>query len=269
MNPTELDQSTLEHDVAELQVELDADAILPAAETRTKLSSLSIVLPSYNEAENVAQAVAEATAAAQRFADAYEVIVVNDGSADETLEIATELAAKQPNLRVVNHPQNRGYGAAVRSGIDAAQSDYVFLTDGDLQFDLGQIEKLLPLLETSDIVVGWRINRQDNFIRRFNAHAWNAMIRRLLKIPVKDVDCAFKLIDRRLLDRIDLVSDGAMISAELVAKCLKLGATLSEVGVEHRPRVAGEPSGNNPRVVRQAFRELIALRSILVVAPTS
>lgn len=264
MNPIEVDERSRERPAGER---------LPAAASSdrvdTMLSSISIVLPCCNEAENVAQAVVEAATAGERFAYSFEVIVVDDGSTDETLKIARRLADENPAVNVVSHPQNRGYGAAVRSGIDAATSDYVFLTDGDLQFDLGQIGALLPYVGESDLIVGYRINRQDNIVRRVNARAWNMLIRRLLKIPVKDVDCAFKLIDRDLLQRLELVSDGAMISAELVAKSLQLDARLSEVGVHHRPRPAGEPSGNNPRVVRQAFRELIALRSNLVVAQSA
>ena len=125
----------------------------------------------------------------------------------------------------------------------------------------------MPIIKDATWWSVWRINRQDNFLRRGNAHAWNWMIRMLLGIPLNDVDCAFKLIDRNLYERLDLVSDGAMISAELVAKSLKAGAELRDVGVQHRPRPAGEPTGNSPRVILRAFRELIALRSTLVVSP--
>ena len=132
-----------------------------------------------------------------------------------------------------------------------------------LQFDLRELEDFLPSAQRCDLVVGWRILRQDPINRRLNAAAWNWLVRSLFRLPVRDVDCAFKLVRRELLTACDLQSGGAMISTELLVKCLAAGARLEELGVHHRARVAGEQSGASPRVVLRAFGELARLRSSL------
>jgi glycosyltransferase involved in cell wall biosynthesis len=227
------------------------------------LPGLSIVLPCFNEEANVGQAVRQAVQAARRFSKRHEVIVVDDGSSDETVLVAGRLAASDHNVRLVVHPENRGYGAALRSGIRAARMPWVLLTDADLQFDLAEVADFLPFARSSDLIVGYRITRQDPLGRRTNAAAWNWLMRHMFRLPVHDVDCAFKLVRRDLFERIELVSNGAMISTELIAKSLKSGARLKELGVHHRPRPAGEQSGASPRVVVRAFLELFELRGTL------
>src|SRR2546423_7441198 len=143
---------------------------------------------------------------------------------------------------------------------------WVLLTDADLQFDLAELEQFLPAAAHADIVMGWRIARRDPLNRRINASAWNWLVRRMFRLPVRDVDCAFKLIRRELLERFTLEATGAMISTELVVKSLAAGGRLEELGVHHRPRVAGEQSGASPRVVARAFFELARLRRTLHAA---
>ena len=232
------------------------------------LPGLTIVLPCFNEAGNVADAVRYATAAADRCAAEHEIIVVDDGSSDATASIAAHIAERDHRVRVLVHTHNRGYGDAVRTGIAAAQMPWVLLTDGDLQFDLGELEDFIPVATRADLVVGWRILRRDPLNRRLNAAAWNWLVRRMFRLPVRDVDCAFKLVRRDLLQGFELEATGAMISTELVVKCLAAGARLEERGVHHRPRVAGEQSGANPRVVARAFYELALLRRTLHAART-
>jgi glycosyltransferase involved in cell wall biosynthesis len=224
---------------------------------------LSIVLPCFNEEANIREAVRQATEAATIFSDRHELIVVDDGSRDQTAPIAAQIAAGDRRVRLVLHSENLGYGAALRSGIRAARLPWVLLTDADLQFDLSEIGDFLPFAESSDLIIGYRILRQDPFGRRACGAGWNWLMRRVLDIPVHDVDCAFKLVRKDLLDGIELVSGGAMISAELIAKSMQSGARLTELGVHHRPRSAGEQSGANPRVVLRAFRELFELRGVL------
>jgi glycosyltransferase involved in cell wall biosynthesis len=230
------------------------------------LAGLTIILPCFNEAENVADAIRYATAAAERCATGHEIVVIDDGSTDETAAVAARLAERDRRVRVVVHTRNRGYGDAVRTGIAAARMPWVFLTDADLQFDLTELEDFLPVAADADIVVGWRIARHDPLNRRLNAAAWNWLVRRMFRLPVRDVDCAFKLVRRDLLQSFPLESTGAMISTELVVKCLAAGGRLEELGVHHRPRVAGEQSGANPRVVARAFFELARLRRSLHAA---
>jgi len=223
---------------------------------QTHLTGLSIVLPCFNEEENVAAAVAQAAHAAQLVADAYEVIVVDDGSSDATSAIAERLAQTDGCVRVVAHEHNRGYGAAVRSGFQAARMDWILLTDGDLQFDLDELSDVAPLTRGADFVAGYRIVRMDPVHRRVNAAAWNWLVRRFFQVDVRDVDCAFKLMRRPLVQSLDLTAEGAMVSTELVAKASGRGARFAEAGVHHRPRVAGASSGASPRVIARAFREL-------------
>jgi len=232
---------------------------LPAGDAPA-LAGVSIVLPCHDEEANVVAAVHAASHAGHANALAHEVIVVDDGSGDATRSIALALAAADPAVRVVVHPVNRGYGSALRSGIAAARQPWVLLTDADLQFDLDELAEFLPLAADHDIVVGYRIERRDPRRRVLAARAWNRLVDAVFRIPVRDVDCAFKLIRRELLEDLQLEASGAMISTELIVRCVARGGRLAELGVHHHPRTAGRQSGNAPRVVARAFRELFVLR---------
>jgi glycosyltransferase involved in cell wall biosynthesis len=225
-----------------------------------RLPGISIVLPCLDEEDNLVEAVAAAGLAGRRAADEHEVIVVDDGSSDRTRDIALELAAADPAVRVVVHESNLGYGAALRSGIAAASEPWILLTDADLQFDLTQIEDFLPFTDEHDLLLGWRVTRMDPLGRRIAAGAWNWLVDAVFGLPVRDVDCAFKLVRADLVKGMPLTSSGAMISTELVVRCLAQGARLEQVGVRHRPRLAGHQSGTSPRVVARAFRELVSAR---------
>lgn len=226
--------------------------------------SVSIVLPAYDEEPNIAEAVAQATRTAERLFGEHEVIVVDDGSADRTPAIVREIAAGDPRVRLVTHPANRGYGEALRSGFLASGLDFVFFTDADLQFDMDELERFLPYAGTVDVVAGYRLNRQDTFIRRVNAYGWNILVRMLFYVPVRDIDCAFKLFDRRALAAVDIESVGAMVNTELMVKLGRKGASVVEIGVHHRPRRAGRARGASPRVIATAFRELMRMRRRLM-----
>jgi glycosyltransferase involved in cell wall biosynthesis len=228
-----------------------------------RLSGLTIVLPCHDEAANVERAIDEATRAARRVADAHEIVIVDDGSRDATWALATARASVDSRVRVLVHPRNRGYGAALRTGFAAARMEWVFLTDADLQFDLNDLDAVLALAPACDLVAGYRLHRADHLHRRLNAAAWNALVRRAFDLPVRDVDCAFKLIRRDVLEHTLLTADGAMVSTELLVRARAAGAEIAELGVTHRPRTAGRSSGANPAVVLRAFRELRALRAQL------
>lgn len=221
---------------------------------------VSIVLPAYNEEANIEQAVRDASLAAARLFAEHEVLVVDDGSADGTARLVESIATRDGRVRLIRHGRNRGYGEALRTGILASRLDYVFFTDADLQFDMAEIERLLPYAGTVDVVAGYRVNRQDTPIRRLMAYGWNVFVRVLFYVPVRDIDCAFKLFDRRVLETIDIESVGAMVNTELMVKLGRRGASVVEVGVHHRPRLAGKARGASPRVIAKAFREVLGMR---------
>jgi glycosyltransferase involved in cell wall biosynthesis len=233
----------------------------PQSEAVTKspevlLESVSVVLPAHNEEENLGAAVGEAIAAAEPVSRRQEVIVVDDGSEDATASIAAALAVMDSRVRLVRHERNRGYGYAVRTGIAAAQMEWVLLTDADLQFDLRQLTEFVPHTVDAELVVGYRAQRSDPPIRRLNAAGWNALVHLLFRLPVRDVDAAFKLIRRDTLDGLDFISTGAAIDTELLAKASRGGARIVELPVTHRPRLAGEASGADLPVIARAFREV-------------
>jgi glycosyltransferase involved in cell wall biosynthesis len=149
-----------------------------------------------------------------------------------------------------------GYGAAVRSGISACKKEYVFFTDGDNQFDVSQLSLFVPLISQYDGVIGFRLNRQDSFVRKTNAWAWNRLVQWMFGLRAKDIDCAFKLFHRKVFERVQLESSGAMISTEMLVKMKKNKYRLHEIGVLHSPRLAGKQTGANLRVIFKAFNEL-------------
>jgi glycosyltransferase involved in cell wall biosynthesis len=227
--------------------------------TAARLPGLSIFLPAHNEEGNIERVVRGYLDELPNVAERYEVIVVDDGSRDRTGAIADQLAREDPHVRVVHHEKNRGYGGAVISGIRAAALPYVMLSDGDGQFDPRDIEKLAAFVPEYDVVAGYRGRRADPLMRRLNGRAWTMLVRVVLGIKISDIDCGFKLFKREMLDGIELRAHGAMISTELMARLAGRGARVKEVEVGHLPRLTGEQSGANFRVVIRAFKELFAL----------
>lgn len=220
---------------------------------------ISLVLPAHNEEPNIRTVVEEAAdVLPTAFAD-YEVIVVNDGSKDRTLEIAHELNAENSHVVVVNHPVNRGYGAALTSGFNAATGDYIMFMDSDRQFDINDIHKLTPFVEDYDIVAGYRIKRNDPAFRLLNAAIFGAAVKVMFGIKIRDIDCAFKVMHADVLKGINLESPGALINTEILAKAKAQGRTMTQVGVNHYARLEGEQSGANLKVVMRAFKEIIRL----------
>jgi glycosyltransferase involved in cell wall biosynthesis len=222
--------------------------------------SITVFFPCYNEQDNVRRVVERAIAVLDGLGADYEILVVDDGSSDATGRIADEVAAGHSTVRVIHHPRNLGYGAALQSGLRAATKTLVFYTDGDGQFDLAELPPLLPLIERYDIVACYRMNRRDNIVRKFNGWAWTTLVRYAFSLKVRDVDCAFKLYRRSILDDIKMESTGALISTEILARAVRKGYTMTQRPVHHYPRTAGRQTGASPRVILRAFRELWRLR---------
>jgi hypothetical protein len=217
---------------------------------------LSVCLPAYNEAANIEDTLDAACAMLPEFLDRFEVVVVDDGSQDDTGAVVTHYSQRDPRVRLVRHEINRGYGAAVSSGLRAARGDLVFFTDADGQFSLLDLPQFLVRLRDHDAVIGYRYRRADPWHRRFNAWSWNRLIRCLLGVRVRDLDCAFKLFRRELVERLHLTSSGAAINAEILVQCFRGGVRLCELPVAHYPRCHGAPTGAAFRVILRAFREL-------------
>lgn len=233
-----------------------------------RLPSLSFFFPAYNEEQTVEAVVREAQSKLPRFAEDLEIIVIDDGSRDRTGEIADRLAGEDPRVRAVHHDPNRGYGGAVRSGLNSATKRFVFFTDGDLQFDLDDLERLVPRLERADVVVGYRQKRADPPKRLFIAWVYNTLIRIMFLAPFRDVDCAFKLFDREVFTRVPLSrvrSNGAFFSPELLLVLRASGERIEQVGVRHFPRRFGEEKGATIKVVLRAIRDLLRLRLRLLL----
>ena len=235
-----------------------------------RLDGLSFFFPALNEEDNIAPIVDEALVVLPRFADDLEVTVVDDGSSDRTGAIADELARKDPRVRVIHHGTRRGYGGAVRSGLLSATKPWIFFTDGDRQFALEDLERLVEVADGADAVVGYRIKRADPARRLFVAWVYNRLIRLLFGGGWRDVDCAFKLFRRDVFARVPLErvrSNGAFFSPELLITLRRAGVRVRQVGVRHFPRTAHEPKGASPRVILRAIRDLLRLRARLWLHP--
>jgi glycosyltransferase involved in cell wall biosynthesis len=221
--------------------------------------SLSIVLPCFNESATVEAVVRRAVDVGRSATDRLDVVVVDDGSTDDTASKLARLASDLPEVELVTLGVNAGYGAALRAGLGAARGELLFYTDADGQFDLAELPRLLSLLDRFDVVTGYRLVRRDGPLRRAYGAAWTALTDLLLDTGVRDVNCAFKVFPRSLVEVGDLKSTGALFGAELLSEARRRGLRIGEIGVNHFPRRVGRPTGAYPSVIGRAFRELFAL----------
>jgi glycosyltransferase involved in cell wall biosynthesis len=226
------------------------------------MASISLVLPAYNEAENIEPLVAEAVPALEASADDYEIIVVDDGSADGTAEVTRRVMEVYPAVRLVEHEVNKGFGAAVFTGFTSATKDWIFYTDADRQFVLSELERFVPYMDQADLIAGYRAPRRDPFLRVFYGKGWSALCTLMFGYTVRDVDCGFKLFRREIIEALapQIESRGATFSIEWLVRAKRAGYRFVELPVSHRPRVAGSQTGANIDVIVRAFRELIRVR---------
>jgi len=228
--------------------------------------SISVFFPCYNEAENILPLVKKTREVLGNITDDFEIIIIDDGSTDNTDNIADSLAAQFDKVKVVRHQKNLGYGAALQSGFKAATKDLVFYTDSDGQFDINELPAIIPLIEKYDMVTCYRKNRQEGPIRKFNAYCWTKLVCLLFGMKMKDIDCAFKLFKREIFDNIEMKSTGALIDAEIFARATRKGYTFTQTGVSHYRRKTGKQTGANPAVILKAFKELFKLRKEIVAS---
>jgi glycosyltransferase involved in cell wall biosynthesis len=219
--------------------------------------SLSIILPAHNEEVAIGETVCSVRDVVTAWTQDFEIIVVNDGSKDRTRAIVESLIADDARIRLINHAQNQGYGAALVSGFEAITKELVFFMDSDGQFDIHDLARFFPLIDTYDAVLGYRIQRQDPWMRKLNAWGWKMLVRLVFHLRVHDIDCAFKLYRSAFFRTCRLETRGAMINTEILYKFTQAGYTYTEVGVHHLPRRGGRATGARPSVILRAFRELI------------
>src|SRR3989440_2824211 len=219
---------------------------------------MSVVLPAYNEEQVIANTVSEVLHVLNAWRMDFEILVVNDGSTDRTGEIVEALAltGAHSRVRLITHATNEGYGASLVSGFAAATKELVFFMDSDGQFDIRDLQKFFPLIDTYDAVIGYRIDRQDSWMRKLNAWGWKQLIGWVLGVHVRDIDCAFKLLHTEFLHQYPLETRGAMINAELLYRLTQAGYSYREIGVHHHPRKGGRATGAKLSVILRAMREL-------------
>ncbi|MFH1784208.1 MAG: glycosyltransferase family 2 protein [bacterium] len=222
---------------------------------------VSLTLPCYNEESNIREVATKACEYLNLFTDRYEVIVVDDGSIDKSLSIINELINENPNIRVIHHDINQGYGSAVSDGLRDSRYKYVCFVDSDGQFDFKELKQLIELMPGNDMVLGYRATRKDPIHRLINAKMYAFLLRILFGLKVKDINCAFKVFKKSLIDDIYMESEGALINAEILIKAKQRGYTkIREIPVSHYPRISGKQTGANIKVILRAFAELFRLK---------
>jgi glycosyltransferase involved in cell wall biosynthesis len=227
-----------------------------------KKFGISCVFPAYNEEENIEKAIREAVKVFVNVGLDYEIIVVDDGSEDGTSEVTLSMAKENKNIRLIKHSINLGYADALRTGFKSASKDYVFYTDADNQFDLKDIKKALPLIKDADMVIGYRLERADNIVRKMGSFGYNLLARELLKLEVRDIDCAFKLFRREVFDKIEIKTKAWLVDTEILAKAKKNNMIIKEIGVKHLPRERGKVTVKPGDIVR-SFKGLLSLKRMI------
>jgi glycosyltransferase involved in cell wall biosynthesis len=229
---------------------------------------VSVIFPAFNEEGNIRCTVETVIRVLPKVAMKWEIIVVDDGSSDATALVCDELKPQFPEVEVIRHGQNRGYGAALKSGIMSAKYDLIFFSDSDGQFDFRDLEQLIFWSKDYDIAAGYRAKRQDPLYRRINALGWNVLVRLVLGMKIRNIDCAFKVFRRSVFDHVQIRCVGAMVNTEILAQATQLGMRIREVEVSYFPGRQGKQSGPNVHVIIKAFRELCRpWRKLRQVAP--
>lgn len=204
---------------------------------------ITMFFPAYNEEENIPKLIKSAEKVLKETSNNYEIIVVvYDGSTDKTAEIVQMLSEKNRNIRLVRQPKNqKGMGIALKLGFDNAKYDLVFYADSDNQFDLGEFQKFLPYTNDWDIIAGYRIKRQDPFMRIIISGFYNMLVKILFRTQERDLDCAFRLVNKKIFKKIELKCKTGLSTTELLAKARRKKFKIKEVGVNHYPRTFGKP----------------------------
>lgn len=227
--------------------------------------NISVFFPAYNEEENIEETVKKAmdVCRSRKSIGDFEILIINDGSSDRTGVIADSLANKYEEVRAIHHPKNRGYGGALKTGLFSSSKEWIVFTDSDGQFDFSEIDKFIKIAQQKDapdLILGYRVDRADSFIRKLNSKMWGLVVRLLFGLRVKDRACGFKMLRKSVVDKIEEIeTEGAVAEDELLVRAKQAGFKFAEVGVTHYPRTAGEQTGANPAVILRAFKEIFLL----------
>lgn len=232
-----------------------------------KINELSVFFPAYNEEESIKATVEKATAILEKIAEKWEIMVVNDGSKDKTGEIANKLAKKEDRIKIITHPSNRGYGAALKSGFYNSKYEWIAYTDAEGQFDFAEISKFIEKQQQTraDLVIGYYLKRAVSFYRILGSRLWESLVWFIFGLKVRDIDCGFKLIKKEVIEKIPRLEAerGPFISSELLIKAKRARFKIVEVGVHHYPRTTGKATGISFKVVLAGFKDLWRLRKKL------
>jgi glycosyltransferase involved in cell wall biosynthesis len=224
------------------------------------IQEISIFFPTYNEEENIEKTVRDAKKVLQEIAEKWEIIIVNDGSKDKSLEIAQKLKKEDKRIRIVNHKVNKGYGGALKSGFRAAKYEWVAFADSDGQFKFSEISKLIEKTDKADLILGYRLSRADSIFRKLFTFGWALIPRIIFGMKVRDYSCGFKLIKKKVFEDIQpLVGEEKVTQIEMLVKAKRMGFKFAEVGVHHYPRKYGSQTGANIKVVLRSVLDLIKL----------
>lgn len=225
-----------------------------------KIKEISVFFPTYNEERNIKKVVKKTKKELIKIADKWEILIVNDGSTDNTLKIAEKLAKSDKNVKVVNHKVNQGYGSALKSGFKSAKYSWVAFTDSDGQFDFSEINKFLPFTKTHDVILGYRLKRADSIMRQLYTFVWGMLPRVLWGLNAQDYSCGFKLIKKKVFNEIQpLIGEEKVTQIEMLVKAKRAGFKFAEVGVHHYPREYGKQTGANIKVVTKSISDLFKL----------
>jgi glycosyltransferase involved in cell wall biosynthesis len=231
--------------------------------TKYEIKQITAFLPCYNEEANLAKTCQNVITNLRKYFTDWELIIVNDGSTDKTQQIADKIASKNPQVKVITHNPNRGYGGALKSGLYNARYPWITFIDADGQFDFSEIDKFLSTQQKTkaDLVIGYYRKRQVSTVRKLNSQLWQLIVFILFGLKVRDIDCGFKLISKRVVDKIQPLESerGAFISSEFLIKARKMNFKIVEIPVHHYPREQGEATGAKLNVIVQSFKDLFAL----------
>lgn len=226
----------------------------------TLLPSLSVFVPAYNEEANISLLIEDALTYLPKVAKKFEVIIVDDGSHDQTREIVSTYSKQYPVVRLISHSKNQGYGATIKTGLKAARYEWTFFTDSDRQFRFNELQSFVKFTRKYDFVIGYRRVRRDPLLRLILAQIflrlWNYV---LFGLKLRDIDCAYKLIPTKLTKNLALITNSAITVTELMYRLISNGYTFTQVPVTHYERSYGKQTGSNPKVIIRALKESIAL----------